>query len=138
MKNVIESRRNAIKKLGITSGAAWVAPAVTALVVPKHASATSVSASGSSDFSSILSVSTISPPGVTTNVALVLSSATDYSGLTASLSIGGAPATLDAVSFTPAGPMSMTQWEFTASSVTVGDTYSAVVDGRTYTGTVTA
>lgn len=34
-------RRNAVKKLGIGAGAAWVAPVVTGLVVPRHASALS-------------------------------------------------------------------------------------------------
>jgi hypothetical protein len=36
-----ESRRDALKKLGLTTGAVWAAPAVTSLVVPRHASATS-------------------------------------------------------------------------------------------------
>ena len=42
-KEVNEGRRSALKKLGLTTGAVYVAPAVTALVVPQHATATSSS-----------------------------------------------------------------------------------------------
>lgn len=129
-----DSRRKALKKLGLTSGAIWAAPVVTGLVVPQHATATSVSGGSGVDFTSMISVELISPPGVTSNVAIVVSSATDYSGLTASLSIGGVSATFDRVSFVP-GP-DFTQWEFTAVSVSSGNSYSAVVDGSPYTGTV--
>lgn len=38
-----QSRREALKKLGIGTGVAWAAPAVTVLVVPTHAQATSSS-----------------------------------------------------------------------------------------------
>ena len=43
-----QSRRDALKKLGIGTGAAWAAPAVTVLVVPQHAHATSSSSSSAS------------------------------------------------------------------------------------------
>ena len=42
-KKINESRRGVLKKLGLTTGAAYVVPAVTALVVPQHATATSSS-----------------------------------------------------------------------------------------------
>jgi hypothetical protein len=48
MKQVNESRRSALKKLGLGTSAVYVAPAVTALVVPQHATATSSSSSSSS------------------------------------------------------------------------------------------
>ena len=47
MKEVNEGRRSALKKLGLGTGAVYVAPAVTALVVPQHATATSSSGSSS-------------------------------------------------------------------------------------------
>ena len=37
----IDTRRSALKKLGLGTGAVYVAPAVTALMVPQHATATS-------------------------------------------------------------------------------------------------
>ncbi len=41
LKDIDKPRRDSVKKLGVAAGAAWVAPAVTSLVVPRHASATS-------------------------------------------------------------------------------------------------
>ena len=42
-----ESRRSALKKLGLTTGAVWAAPAISSLIVPSHAAATSISSSSS-------------------------------------------------------------------------------------------
>lgn len=48
MEEIDEGRRNALKKLGIGTGAVYVAPTVTALVVPTHATATSSSGGSAS------------------------------------------------------------------------------------------
>ena len=48
-----QSRRNALKKLGVGTSVAWAAPAVTVLVVPQHAHATSSSGSGSGSSTSV-------------------------------------------------------------------------------------
>lgn len=48
MTQINTSRREALKKLGLTSTAVWVTPSVAALVVPTHATATSSSGSSAS------------------------------------------------------------------------------------------
>ena len=61
---VNKGRRSALKKLGLTTGAVYVAPAVTALVVPQHATATS-SSSGGTTPTSTSTVDTFATNGIT-------------------------------------------------------------------------
>ena len=132
MKTNTDTRRAALKKLGITSGAAWVAPTVATLVVPKHATATSTSSSsGSSAGGLIVSVWRDSASHGTFEIT----STTDYSGATFVLSIDGAAI------LTHGNPLftgTTTMFGFTtAADFTSGtSTFSGSVDGTAVSGTV--
>ena len=132
------TRRSALKKLGITSGAAWIAPTVATLVVPKHATATSSSATSSSvltapssgDISAFLDGAS----GTSTSAGFLITSATDYSSQTISnLLVGGSSASITLQVFS----RNITTIKFTAATnVSTGDSWSFTLLGTSYSGTI--
>ena len=110
-----ESRRSALKKVGLATGAVWAAPAVTSLVVPRHASATSVS----NTFDGTL---TLYPAGDSfsnlqiTSETVTATSVSLFDGRTfrGSALFGGTAV-----------------WQF-GTSVTVGETYVVTINGTGY------
>ena len=134
-----QSRRDALKKLGIATGVGavatteWAKPVVNALVVPAHAQTTSGSGGGS------LNVG-LNTDSATVAVVEILSS-TDYSGSTVLLVVSGSDvsSSVQSNSFFSGGSASsftgsVTYFSF-AASITVGQAYTVKVDGVSYSVT---
>ena len=138
MQTNTDTRRSALKKLGLGTGAVYVAPAVTALVVPQHATATSSSATSSSvltapssgDISAFLDGAS----GTSTSAGFLITSATDYSSQTISnLLVGGSSASITLQIFS----RNITTIKFTAANnVSTGDSWSFTLLGTSYSGTI--
>ena len=141
MQTNTDTRRSALKKLGITSGAAWIAPTVATLVVPKHATATSSSSSSSSSGgltapnSADVSASMSGPSGVQQGLTILITSATDYSAQTISnLLVGGVSASMPQASRFSRGITTI--FVMAANNVSTGDTWSFSLLGASYSGTL--
>ena len=138
MQTNTDTRRSALKKLGITSGAAWIAPTVATLVVPKHATATSSSSSsGGLTAPNIADISTSlsGPSGVQQGLTILITSATDYSAQTISnLLVGGVSASMPQASRFSRGITTI--FVMAANNVSTGDTWSFSLLGASYSGTL--
>ena len=135
-KEVNEGRRSALKKLGLTTGAVYVAPAVTALVVPQHATATS-SSSSSVTASTVAQAST----GVFDVTFTLASAITPPSSATLVIDgIGGSFANIT-LAYDLFGSTSTSLHYVNSTSVGSGatsgtDTYTLTFNGQTFTGTL--
>lgn len=137
MSNVNKSRREALKKLGIGTGVAWAAPAVTVLVVPTHAQATSSSAStglnGSELVTSIMTRTEYTPNKIGINI----SSTSDLTGLTGTVvTPGGTIAIAQSGNPSPVRPSGERIFDFLSTAAvssfpTSGSTPTVTVSGTT-------
>lgn len=137
MSNEInEGRRSALKKLGLGTGAVYVAPAVTALVVPRHATATSSSGSSGGGLTSsdirILSLSEPYPIEIR-----VAAGGTDYSSVS-TLVIAGTTVT-KSFTTTNISPSNSSYDYYTyqvsgTGQLSVGQQVTVVVDGVSVAG----
>jgi len=107
-----ESRRSALKKLGLTTGAVWAAPVVTSLIVPKHAAATSNTFDGTLTLFATGRASSRLTISSTTVTAKVVSIVDVGNGTMVDGSSGAA-------------------WDFNAT-VAVGTTYVVNINGTAY------
>ena len=135
-KEVNEGRRSALKKLGLTTGAVYVAPAVTALVVPQHATATSSSGSSGGSTYTELRIDyfdTGTSAGTVGNLVVVVGTATGAIDLT------GMRPTITDISGTLLGtyvandgltpPPGETWW---VSTTSVGAGFTSLTSGQRY------
>ena len=138
-----QSRRDALKKLGIGTGVAWSAPAVTALVVPQHATAASSSSSSSSSFDestltpgSTLEFASTSAPGILIALEVKITSLNDASGATVSVLYSSTPVSLTYYKTTGGGGAPYVYYFISSAetyAVTSGTSYSVTVNSTTFT-----
>ena len=138
MPKTDQSRRDALKKLAIATGVGaaatteWAKPVVNGIIVPAHAQTTSGSSSSFNITGSVVAAAGL-------NYKLSINTVDDLSAATVTLDFGGngsVAMTYSAANSTSSVEVFLSTGNEVSSPISSGNTYTFVVDGTSYSGTV--